>query len=160
MIHWLTYIYKCFLCISVCDFFRHPYSGFPSSIFCIYLLHPPQLELHPFPAFPFQITGTPVAPFPAAHPPWKWSLFILFIFLGFVVIPGCVLTSEDLELGASEEHVVFVFLGTGLTPSIWSFLVPFIYQQIPWFHSLCSWIVFLNVHVPHFSLSICVLKDI
>lgn len=51
---------------------------------------------------------------------------VLFTFLIFAVIPGDVLTSEDLELGISyeREHTTSVLLGIGfLTKVIYSLLL-------------------------------------
>lgn len=52
-----------------------------------------------------------------------WFQWFLFTFLFSEVIPEYVLTSQDLELGASDErgHVTFVFMGMGFLNKIFFF---------------------------------------
>lgn len=112
------------------DIFKHPYHYFTfSSLFFIDL---PSLFLNKaHPAFPFPPTYhlypanlLSIALLPYLIPQ-QWPLFI---FLVSAVAPGYVLTSDNLEMEASDawEHGMFVFLG----------LSYFTQYDLFWFHPL------------------------
>lgn len=71
---------------------------------------------------------------------WQWSCFICLVS---VVSTNYELTSEDLEfLTPMRENVWclhFWIWVSGLSHSVWSFLISFIYLQSSWFHFLDSW---------------------
>jgi hypothetical protein len=77
-----------------------------------------------------------------------------FHFLVSAVTPSCVLTSEDLELGALDEreHVMFAFLGLCyLTQYDLSLFHPFT-CEVHDFIFLYSWIAFPSVYASHFII--------
>jgi hypothetical protein len=84
---------------------------YPSHSSCIYF---PSSSLIRDPGFSYslQITCTLLFPSPLLPNPQQCSCFT---FLVSPVIPGCVLTYEDVDLGGSEEreHGLLVFLGLG-----------------------------------------------
>lgn len=118
-----------------------------SSCICL----PPSLR--PPSHFPDLVTNTLLLPFYCSRSllSQQWSSFT---FLLSVITTGLVLTSEDLESGPSNkrEHLTFLLFQSGLSPSVWSFLVPWTYLQSSGFHFLFSAKQYSVAYMNHISV--------